>query len=321
MMHNPSALPASGDAMPLVSIMVPCFNAELTLPWALASVFAQSYQTWECIIVDDGSTDHPEAVIERLNDTRVHFYRFEQNRGRAHARQFALDHAHGDYLAMVDADDWIYPHKLEEQVWVMEHYPEVAVVSSGMAIVDRANAMWAARVMHHRASGLAIHPPLPAPEMPPLAFAPSLIRMSIAQAIAFDPRFPTAEDVDLLLSIALTHPYAVLSDITYSYSEVQTMRLSKILQANRYCRLMFRKHFNRFPWAVSKNVIRTHIKDAAYTLGFSSGLSTRMIRRRSSDPTHEQIADFCSAKHAVIETGLNLFGGTMLEAHFLAASG
>ncbi len=92
---------------PLVSVMMPCYNSAGTLPLALASLVAQTYENWECILVDDGSTDRPIDIVEQASDKRISFFRLDRNMGRGVAQQAALDYATGDYLCMLDADDWL----------------------------------------------------------------------------------------------------------------------------------------------------------------------------------------------------------------------
>ncbi|MBW2404888.1 MAG: glycosyltransferase family 2 protein, partial [Deltaproteobacteria bacterium] len=79
----------------LVSIMMPCFNAEQTLPMALASLRAQSHEDWEAVVVDDGSSDGTWDVLHDLGEPRLRFERFDTNRGRGAARQRCLEMARG----------------------------------------------------------------------------------------------------------------------------------------------------------------------------------------------------------------------------------
>jgi len=121
---------------PLVSVLMPCYNATATLGMALASLQAQTYQNWECILVDDGSTDSPDLIVEQFRDSRIRYTRLDSNKGRSYARGLSTSLAKGDLLAMVDADDWIYPDKLEKQVEVMTADPSVTVVGTGIGIID-----------------------------------------------------------------------------------------------------------------------------------------------------------------------------------------
>ena len=107
----------------LVSIMMPCFNGEQTLPMALASVRAQSHENWEAVVVDDGSTDGTCDALQGLGEPRLRLERFDTNRGRGAARQRCLEMARGERLTFLDADDWLSPNKLALQVALMREHP------------------------------------------------------------------------------------------------------------------------------------------------------------------------------------------------------
>ena len=160
---------------PLISIAMPCYNARNALPLALASLIAQTYTNWECLLIDDGSADHPIDIVETANDRRIRYFRFEENRGRGAARQYALDLAEGAYLCMLDADDWLYPQKLEHQLRVIEANSDIAVLSSGMAIVNEHNEIVGTRMPGASQSELALFQPLKKPRLLPIAHAPSMI--------------------------------------------------------------------------------------------------------------------------------------------------
>ena len=122
----------------LVSIMMPCFNAERTLPMALASLKAQTHERWEAVVVDDGSSDGTWDLLQASGDPRLRLERFDRNRGRGAARQRCLEMARGSLLSFLDADDWLFPGKLAQQVALMEQNPGLAVVSGGCVITDAA---------------------------------------------------------------------------------------------------------------------------------------------------------------------------------------
>ena len=99
----------------MVSVMMPCFNAEQTLPMALASLRAQSHESWEAVVVDDGSSDGTWDALNDFGEPRLRLERFDTNRGRGAARQRCLEMARGDFLSFLDADDWLFPNKLAPQ--------------------------------------------------------------------------------------------------------------------------------------------------------------------------------------------------------------
>ena len=102
----------------LVSIIIPSFNSEKFISECILSVQNQSYVNWEMIIVDDASTDASVDLITKFSesDTRIHWYQLKVNSGTGVARNVALKHAKGRYIAFLDADDLWIPEKLEKQI-------------------------------------------------------------------------------------------------------------------------------------------------------------------------------------------------------------
>jgi glycosyltransferase involved in cell wall biosynthesis len=102
----------------LVSIITPTFNAEKYIRATLQSVLNQSYQNWEMILVDDGSTDKTVKIIEDFagKDNRIKLFKLTKNSGNGFARNVALEKAAGKYIAYLDADDLWFPMKLEKQI-------------------------------------------------------------------------------------------------------------------------------------------------------------------------------------------------------------
>lgn len=97
-------------ARPLISVVVPAYNAEQTLAFTIASLGRERDTKFECIIVNDGSTDSTGVVADDLarRDARVRVVH-QANRGLAGARNTGIEHARGDLLYFLDADDWVLP--------------------------------------------------------------------------------------------------------------------------------------------------------------------------------------------------------------------
>jgi glycosyltransferase involved in cell wall biosynthesis len=102
--------------MPRVSVITPAHRAEAFLAATLGSVVSQTYADWEAIVVDDASDDATAEVARGVADPRIRVVRSEANLGPAGARNLALDHADGDLVALLDADDRWLPEYLERQV-------------------------------------------------------------------------------------------------------------------------------------------------------------------------------------------------------------
>lgn len=93
-----------------VSIIVPCFNQAQYLDEALQSVLDQTYTNWECIVVNDGSTDNTEEVAKMWTEKDSRFkYLFQENKGLSSTRNFGITHANGEFILPLDADDKISP--------------------------------------------------------------------------------------------------------------------------------------------------------------------------------------------------------------------
>lgn len=101
---------------PQVSVIVPAFNRAHTLPRAIRSILAQTWEDLELIVADDGSTDGTRELVESLPDARLRYFRNETNRGAAAARNLGLAHAQGDFIAFQDSDDEWLLDKLEFQL-------------------------------------------------------------------------------------------------------------------------------------------------------------------------------------------------------------
>lgn len=118
---------------PQVSAVIIFLNAERFLEEAIESVFAQSYQNWELLLVDDGSTDGSSAIakqyVERApGKVRCLAHAGRRNRGMSAARNLGIEEARGAYVAFLDADDVWLPQKLERQVALIEAHPRAGLI-------------------------------------------------------------------------------------------------------------------------------------------------------------------------------------------------
>jgi glycosyltransferase involved in cell wall biosynthesis len=126
------------SSKPLVSVIIPAFNASRHIRQTLESVLTQTYQNIEVIVVDDGSSDTTTDVVEEFvkRDTRFQLFR-QSNAGVGAARNAAIRKARGKYIAPLDADDLWFPKKLEKQVACMEQYgTETGLVYCGNQLFD-----------------------------------------------------------------------------------------------------------------------------------------------------------------------------------------
>lgn len=127
--------------MNLVSIIIPCYNYGWLISETLDSVLAQTYSKWECIVVDDGSTDTTRSVVEAYQHRDKRFrYLHQPNKGISGARNHGLREAKGKYYQFLDADDLLAPQKLETQVATLDTSPEVDLVYGDVRYFRHGNA-------------------------------------------------------------------------------------------------------------------------------------------------------------------------------------
>lgn len=112
-----------------VSVIVPCYKQAEYLSETLDSVRVQTYQNWECIIVNDGSPDNTKEIAKKYVESDTRFkYVFQENSGPSAARNNGIKNSHGEYLLPLDADDLIAPTYLEKAVDHFSHFPETKLV-------------------------------------------------------------------------------------------------------------------------------------------------------------------------------------------------
>ncbi len=99
---------------PQVSIIIPTYNSEEYIAQALESVFNQTFRNFEIILVDDASTDSTVQIASMFTDKRLEIIKNSQNRGVSNARNCGIRQAKGNWIALLDSDDWYAPERLEE---------------------------------------------------------------------------------------------------------------------------------------------------------------------------------------------------------------
>lgn len=129
--------------MKLFSIIVPVYNKSAYIGQTIASVCAQEYSHWECIVVDDGSTDNSKEIIESiaLSEPRIKAI-FKSNSGVADSRNIGLEEAVGDFVVFLDGDDLFDPKKLSLTLEEFEKTPNAEVVYSDYNFVSKSGDIY-----------------------------------------------------------------------------------------------------------------------------------------------------------------------------------
>lgn len=122
----------------LISVVLPCYNAERFVAQALDSLLAQTHRSLEILAIDDGSTDASASVLERYaaHDKRIRVIRHATNRGLIATLNHGVDKARGAFVARMDADDTAAPQRIERQLTLLRRLPDVGVVGTGVRFTD-----------------------------------------------------------------------------------------------------------------------------------------------------------------------------------------
>jgi len=123
---------------PMVSVIIPTYNQANFIDKAIKSVLKQTYQDFEIIVIDDGSTDNTEEIIRCFKDKRVKYIKkYKKNRGISVARNIGIKVARGKYVALLDSDDEWLPEKLDKQIKILQDgSPELGAVYSNLCYID-----------------------------------------------------------------------------------------------------------------------------------------------------------------------------------------
>ncbi|MGE0200243.1 MAG: glycosyltransferase family 2 protein [Candidatus Melainabacteria bacterium] len=121
---------------PLVSVIMPTYNAAAFIEESVRSVLAQSYPRFELLIADDASTDDTPALVSALNDPRIRYFRLERLGSPARVRNAALREARGEMIAFLDSDDVYLPDALEKLVDALQSHPDWTVAQGFNLVMD-----------------------------------------------------------------------------------------------------------------------------------------------------------------------------------------
>lgn len=185
---------------PIVSVVIPTYNSSQYIVQAIESVLAQTYEDYEIIVIDDGSTDATRAQLQPYQDRITYLY--QDNRGSAAARNRGIQTAKGRLVAFLDADDyWLSQNKLAEQVALFAAQPDLGLVNTGWVATDPGGKILFTAKPWHQVPELSLKAWL---WHKPVRISAMMIRRDwLYQVGGFDPQFQQSHDVDLVLRLSL----------------------------------------------------------------------------------------------------------------------
>ncbi len=245
---------------------MPCFNGEAFLAEAIDSVLGQTFQDFELIVVDDGSTDRSAEILKDYAD-RIRVIR-QQNRGVSAARNAGIQESRGEFIAFLDSDDYWDPEFLDQMVKGMAD-PTTAIAYCGWQIVGAVQGKpfvppdyEADDKMHHLLRFASLWP-----------IHAILIRRSLMPAgLPFNPAYPACEDYDLWLRIASFHRIQLVPRVMAFYRRHGPANAtSDQARVARYTLLVKQRFFRDFPdlrHAISRKKRREYLAGGVVDRGY-----------------------------------------------------
>ncbi|MEG4021723.1 glycosyltransferase [Microcoleus sp. S13C4] len=227
---------------PLISVIIPAYNGDRYIVQAIESVLAQTFTNLEIIVVDDGSTDRTQQVLQPYFD-RIR-YIYQENQGVGVARNRACELAHGKFLAFLDADDYFLPSKLEKQLACFDADPTLDMVQTGWVIVDETGREISAVKPWQQASKLDLESFILYKCVRPSAM---ILRRTWWEKLGgFDSQFPLAEDLDFALRLALKGCKTVwLEETLTCYRQHNSNLMSSGSRLMKNIEIVMKKFFER----------------------------------------------------------------------------
>jgi glycosyltransferase involved in cell wall biosynthesis len=205
----------------LVSVIMNCFNSDRYLLEAIDSVYAQTYDNWEIIFLDNASTDR-SAAIAKSYDNKLQYFRNKKTVPLGQARNQALEKAKGELIAFLDCDDIWEPEKLQKTVPLFSKDPDLGLVFSNGMIIDSKGNFLGPEIVKSREKKLNekdsnVFYRLLADNFIGCPVA-VVLRTDFTREVGFfDETLTMAEEIDLYLKIAAEYPIKYVPEMLYRY--------------------------------------------------------------------------------------------------------
>jgi len=246
--------------MARITIGIPFYNCEDTIANTVRSVFAQAFQDWELILLDDGSTDNSLNIARSIKDSRVRVISDGVNKGIGARRKQIVDMAEGKYLAWQDADDLMHPDRLRIQYSFLENHNEVDILDTSYFTIDPIHNIL--RLLE-KTEGY-----VNADEMakfPSLTNGTSMAKSGVYKRFNYDEKLRRSEDWDVWLQALNRCKYYHLKAILYYRVDAdinQKPRMNRELIGPKYNSKIYMKYGFRYLGFFSclKLIIRLYMR-------------------------------------------------------------
>ncbi len=260
---------------PAISILLPAYNCSQYIALTIDSLLSQTFTDFELLIINDGSTDDTEKIIQSYHDPRITFLKNEGNKGLVFTLNRGIKVAKGNYIARMDADDIALPNRLQlQKLWLDEH-PHTAAVSCTIGFIDstgKAQGEW----KEDKATCLYEDIKKMLPWQNCIAHPTIMIRKEIALAYLYDAMQVHCEDYDLWLRMLadglviekLPQPLLLYRNHEASITGTHLKKLNPFFKQYQCKRRFLAKRVQQGKWGIFESrVLQTTLYDGIMGLG------------------------------------------------------
>jgi len=202
---------------PKISVIMSVYNGEHYLAQAIESILNQTFQDFEFIIINDGSTDRSEEIIKSYDDDRIILIN-QQHKGLIYSLNYGLQKAKAKYIARMDGDDISLPDRLAIQLSFMEKHDDIGVLGTGCQFIDHLGFLTGEKLNRQGEHFEILNSILKAKGYVSIIHPTVMIRKDLLLRVGgYNERFPVCEDVDLFLRIAKISKLHVIPDMLLLY--------------------------------------------------------------------------------------------------------
>jgi glycosyltransferase involved in cell wall biosynthesis len=248
--------------MSLISVVIPAYKRDRVIERAIRSVLEQTYQDFEILVVDDGSKDDTESVVASLalEDSRIHYFRHETNRGAQAARNTGAKAAKGEWIAFLDSDDYLTSNSLELRILAAQNQG-VKVIHSECQLLKQDKSS--------NAYGISPWNGYVYREMltdPGILFSGLLIAKEALEKVGYlDEQIIAYQDWDTVIRLAKYYSFGFVAEPTFIYDcrGNDTISRNLVLEVEGY-KQVFNKHFFEIVRKLHPRTVAHHYRAIAH---------------------------------------------------------
>jgi glycosyltransferase involved in cell wall biosynthesis len=267
---------------PLISVIMPVYNGAETLVWAISSVLGQTFEDYEILFLDDGSTDNSLQVASMFSDSRIRVLTDGVNQGLAYRLNQGIDLARGRYIARMDQDDMCFPERFARQFEFLESRPDVDLLGCRAMVFRSAQDI------------VGLMPFFGATHEEICASPWNSIRLShptwMGRAEWFRkyryrmPEVILAEDQELLLRAYPESHFACLGEVLFAYRRTHFRLYKTLCQRSSLLKMQFNHFVRRRQWLNAAMSVFTIIVKMSVDIAAALPGCSRLFFRRMGDP-------------------------------------